>query len=287
MAYLNANEGVLNTEIEILADALDQEPEEFENYVGDEDDGTDLEQTEGWDGKPLGDEEQWETNINGHTDSGIDRPIALREGQAYEDALRQRDATIAQLQQQNAEQAMRLDPGWVDRVNQAHEDQITALYADPDRVLAERAQLQNRIHQLEGDRVNASLRAAHEEHGAEFEKAYSGLTSMDPSHYAARALVQSVWNSPDPGAALMEMHYATGGQAMPRAVGGQYRAGHMPPSLNSQSRGYGGSASRSYGRSQRDAGGWPVGEGADIGGAEALLLAEDPTEPPPPGSKLN
>jgi hypothetical protein len=115
MAYLNANEGVLNTEIEILADALDQEPEEFENYVGDEDDGTDLEQTEGWDGRPLGDEEQWETNINGHTDSGIDRPIALREGQAYEDALRQRDEQIAVLRQQNTAQAMALDPGYQQR----------------------------------------------------------------------------------------------------------------------------------------------------------------------------
>jgi hypothetical protein len=279
MAYLNANEGVLNTEIEILADALDQEPEEFEGYVGDEDDGTDLEQTEGWDGKPLGDEEQWETNVNGHTDSGIDRPIALREGQAYEDALRQRDEQIAVLRQQNTAQAMALDPDRQWRIEQQRVNEVTQMYENPeayyDQTNAERAAMANRIHQLESDRVNASLRAAHEEHGTEFDKAYRQMTSMDPSHYAARALVQSVWNSPDPGAALMEMHYATGGQNMPRAVGGQHSAGHLPPSLNSGTR-YGGSTSRSYGRSQRDSSGWPVGEGdRDIGGYSNEAVERD------------
>jgi hypothetical protein len=266
MAYLNANEGVLNTEIEILADALDQEPEEFENYVGDEDDGTDLEQTEGWDGKPLGDEEQWETNIEGHLDTGFDRPIALREGQAYEDALRQRDEQIAVLRQQNTAQAMALDPGYQQRAYQAREDAIMGVITNPEQALAERAAMANRIHQLESDRVNASLRAAHEERGQDFSRAYQQMTSMDPSHPAARTLVQTIWNSPDPGRALMEIYDKTGGEPMPRAVGGQYQAGLSPPSLNSQSRGYGGSASRSYGRPQRDSGGWPVEEDRDIGG---------------------
>jgi hypothetical protein len=272
--YLNGTEpeAVRGTEQEVFNWAVAKNQTEFEE-LEDQSEGDDdiagFGEDEGIDGRARGDEEGWDVTINGFPDTNFDRPVELARDQEHLAELAQRDAQIAQLQQLNAQQAMQLDPGWADRVHQAKEAAIDQLWRDPDGALAERAALQNRIHQLEGDRVNASLRAAHEEHGEEFERAYRGLTSMDPNHYAARALVQSIWNSEDPGAAMMEMHYATGGQAMPKAVGGQYRSGNLPPSLNSQSRGYGGSTSRSYGRSQRDSGGWPVDENRDFGGFDA------------------
>ena len=65
---------------------------------------------------------------------------------------------------------------------------------------------QNRIAELENERINNSMAAAHQEYGVEFERAYNALTTMDPNNRLAREIVQSVTSARDPGRALMELH---------------------------------------------------------------------------------
>jgi hypothetical protein len=97
MGYNSTTELVANTEREILASAFDLEPEDLPGHIDDEADN-DLEQLEGWDGEPLSDEEGFESAVNGHSESGIDRPLALSEGERYEaelEAMRQQNAAMA------------------------------------------------------------------------------------------------------------------------------------------------------------------------------------------------
>jgi hypothetical protein len=260
MGYNSTTELVANTEREILASAFDLEPEDLPGHIDDEADN-DLEQLEGWDGEPLSDEEGFESAVNGHTESGIDRPLALSEGERYESELEAMRQQNAAMQQQLAELQQRADPGRQQREAQAREELLYGVVADPERVVQHMAGLHAQNEAMVASRVNASLGAAHRDHGREFEAAYQNLTSLDPNNQAARNLVQSIYSSDDPGQTLMEWHEMTGGQAPPRAVGGGARRGIMP-SLNSgtpaSSRGERSSASR--GRSD----GWPVGE--DDGG---------------------
>jgi hypothetical protein len=267
MGYNSTTELVANTEREILASAFDLEPEDLPGHIDDEADD-DLEAVEGWDGEPLSDDEQFETAINGHTESGIDRPLALSEGERYEaelEAMRQQNAAM---QQQLGELQQRADPGRQQRQAQQREELIYQMIADPERAVQHMAGLHAQNEAMVASRVNASMGAAHRAHGDEFAAAYQNLTSLDPNNPNARNLVQSIYSSDDPGKTLMEWHEMTGGQAPPRAVGGGARRGIMP-SLNSgtpaSSRGERSSASR--GRSD----GWPVGN--DEGG-----YADDTTE---------
>lgn len=59
---------------------------------------------------------------------------------------------------------------------------------------------------IRAENVNASLGAAHEEHGKDFEAAYRALTALNPQDPMARAQVQRIWNAPNPGGALMRWH---------------------------------------------------------------------------------
>ena len=274
MGYLSTSEMVRNTELEILADALDQNPEELEGYIDDEAQVDDLEQIEGWDGRPLPDEEILETAINGWPDSGNDRPMKLQEDQNYESVIGQLQHHVGTLAAQNQELMQRLDPDRQWRADQQKAAEIEAFYTSPEGYLdardAREAALANRVQELEGSRVNASLAAAHRERGRDFEEAYRGMTSMNPAHPAARALVKAIWDSPDPGAALMEFYDKTDGQPVPRAVGGQYSRGSNPPSLNSQSGGGYRSGRSAQRGASRGSGDWPFSEdNSDIGGFSA------------------
>jgi hypothetical protein len=62
------------------------------------------------------------------------------------------------------------------------------------------------LTEIRAQNVNASLGAAHEEHGREFEAAYRALTGLNPQDPVARAQVQRIWNAPNPGGALMRWH---------------------------------------------------------------------------------
>ena len=63
-------------------------------------------------------EELAETAINGHMDTGFDRPLQLAEDQGYEREIAARDEAIAGLQQQVANLQVRADPGLQQRIAQ-------------------------------------------------------------------------------------------------------------------------------------------------------------------------
>jgi hypothetical protein len=62
--------GQINSDIELVSEILGTDPEENPNYQHYDDEADDpryntLEESEGWDGRPLPDEELWETTVNG------------------------------------------------------------------------------------------------------------------------------------------------------------------------------------------------------------------------------
>jgi hypothetical protein len=261
MAYLNATELVQGTEREVFnfGAARDQDELDELDAQEEESDGDDsLEMIEGWNNDRIDADEMAHIAEHGFPDTNIDRPLALERDESHLRDVAALQSHIVDAHARIQELEARLDPDRQWRAEQQKAAEIEAFYQSPEGYLdarnSERAALQGRIQELEGSRVNASLAAAHREHGADFEAAYRQMTSMDPSHYAARALVQSIWNSDDPGRALMEFYDKTGGEPVPRAVGGQYSRGSNPPSLNSQSGGgrSGRSAQRAASRHSAD-----------------------------------
>jgi hypothetical protein len=268
MSDLVATELVGGTEREIFNHGVARDEDELNELdAREEDDGDDtLELPESWDGTPVEIDELAHIAEHGFPDTNFDRPLQLAESERYEAALRQRDEQIATLRQQNTAQAAALDPGRQAREAQQREDVIGSMYADPERVLAYTGALKMENDALRSNYVNESLARAHEKYGVDFERAYANLTDgQDARHPAARNTVSSIYYSDDAGEALMQWDQWNGGRAPPAIMGGRSSSqGRMPPSLNSQSRGYGSTASRSSGRSQRSADtDWPVGEGSD------------------------
>jgi hypothetical protein len=272
MSYMNAQEAALNTEIEILADVFDMEPEEFDNYVTDDDDDHDLEAVENWDGSPLDEREIQETNINGFTDNGFDRPLQLTEEMGYEDALRtgadvitRQHQDFERLQAENNALRMQLDPGYQERMR-AQEDSLVAAFNENPRQFIHQMHA-NMQSQARADHVNASLGEAHKELGEEFEDAYNALLSQPHNDPRARAVVQGIYDSPSPGRALMRWYGEQGG---PRGGGDYGRSRSFMPSLNSQTpSSYSRSAPRFAPRSQgasRRSESMPFEEHDDIGG---------------------
>jgi hypothetical protein len=80
------------------------------------------------------------------------------------------------------------------------------MFSDPEGWAAhQRAEI---AQEMNARHVNAALNEAHEEHGEAFVAAYRALTSMNPHDPMARAIVQRVWDAPNPGRALMNWHKA-------------------------------------------------------------------------------
>ena len=102
---------VQGTQREIFDYAVAKDPDnvEYRDDVDYRDEAVDtsLEQVRGFDGDVLGDEEQWETTINGHGD-GFDRPQQTAESLDYETQLAER-ATEKQTRAENRE--VDLEPG--------------------------------------------------------------------------------------------------------------------------------------------------------------------------------
>ena len=273
---LSIREAWLNSDIEAMAEALaDESPEDnlsaYPNYITADDGNYDhLDQVEGWDGEPLSDAEQWEAAINGPLDSGFDRPLQLAEDMELADALDARDAEIASLRQINAELAHRADPMARQRAQQAREEALYDIIANPEQAANAIVGLQERNNEMAASRVNASMHAAHARYGHEFARAYQNLTGTNPNHPAARALVQSIYNAQDPGQALMEWHQSTGGRPIPVAVGGGARTGRrLPPSLSSGERSSAYRGRRAPERSSSSPSSWPVGADAEAADGNA------------------
>jgi hypothetical protein len=260
MSYLSTSEMVRNTELEILADALDQEPEELEGYIDDEAQVDDLEEVSGWDDRPLGDEEQWETTINGHdNNNNFDRPLQLAQEMGYERALATMQQNMVQLHTENNSLREQLNPNYQQNMRQQEDALIEAAYSDPVQFY------HNVVHQQHQSHVNASLGEAHAEHGEDFERAFSALTSRNPADPRARADVEKIYTAPNAGSALMRWWDNWNGDRETSRGGGHSRGssyGHIPAS-------WGGTPARSAPRSQgaaRRSASMPFEEHDDIGG---------------------
>jgi hypothetical protein len=176
-----------------------------------------------------------------------------------------RDELISEYERQIADLRMRADPGYQQRMQQQRDELVHSVIANPEETLQHISGLHSQNAALIASRVEASMGAAHHEHGAEFERAYKNLTSMDPGNTAARNLVQSIYNDRDPGRALMDWHSASGGHT-PRAMGAGTLRGISLPSLNTAT-----SGGRAPGRSSGHSDGWgdngldwEAGDEADI-----------------------
>jgi hypothetical protein len=219
------------TEQEIWADATGADPDTLtDNPFG----GTDryLEGVEGWDGDHLDEIEIAERNISGdHNGQTVtDRPVELAEELSYRDVVEQREAELAQARERIAQLETLADPSFQQRQAQAREEFEYQMLANPGQTLAHIAALEQRVQQQENNRANASMTAAHREHGRDFEAAYRDLTSLNPQSPLARATVQEIVNSPDPGRALMQWHGSQStGRPAPFMAG--TRRGVAPPPL--------------------------------------------------------
>ena len=233
-----ATDMVANTEAEVLAYALSDddnvvEPESLLNYRHDADADEDSEAIEGWDGEPLGDDEQFETSINGFPDGNFDRPLALSEGERYESELEAMRQQNVAMQQQLAELQQRADPGRQQREAQAREELMYGVVADPERAVQHMAGLHAQNEAMVASRVNASLGAAHRDHGREFEAAYQNLTdarseqSGGPESGAVDLRLGRSWESSH------GMARADRRQGAPSRRRRRSRVGGIMPSLNS------------------------------------------------------
>jgi hypothetical protein len=108
-------------------------------------------------------------------------------------------ARIAAYEVAQTRQAQELQPPQVDDASD-----IDLMLSNPRQWAAnQRAEI---LRDIRAENVNASLGAAHEEHGQEFEAAYRALLALNPQDPLARAQVQRVWNAPNAGSALMRWH---------------------------------------------------------------------------------
>jgi hypothetical protein len=88
------------------------------------------------------------------------------------------------------------------------------MFADPQGHTAwviNEAARRSGVAEHESSRVNASMQHAHQRHGADFEQAYTDIIEAAQRDPRARAAVQGIWDSPDPGNALMHTWSAMAG----------------------------------------------------------------------------
>jgi hypothetical protein len=182
-----------DTSLEEMEDILDEDvPEEVEE--GDDEAGEEGAPDEPAAEVPATDEEEPEPQAR--FPSGRLREEALRRHAVEQerDTLRAQVAAfqahlLTQQQQQKPPQQEAPQPD---------------IWSDPEAWAAnQRAQI---THELTSRHVNAALAEAHEEHGDEFVAAYKTLTSLNPGDPMARAVVQRIWDAPNPGKSLMRWY---------------------------------------------------------------------------------
>lgn len=211
-------EAIRQTDQEIFDDVLNRDPDdndgdnELEQMDDDDAPTGDEDPTEGEEGdKPdepqegegdegeegEGDEPQPESQ-----DRGQERrvpPSRLREEAA---ARRAAEAETRELRArlENLERNQRQAPPQQQPERPARPD----IFADPEGWERQtRAEIENSISTRY---VNASLADARDEHGEKFDQAFQALTALDPRDPAAQATVVQIYNSPNPGKAVMRWH---------------------------------------------------------------------------------
>jgi len=200
---------IAETEQEIVDSA-------FRNAPDDNDGDMSLEESEGWDGDALSEDEQWETTLNGYDDEHFDRPLEGRQ-------VARQASEIEQLRQALAERNGQLDqvlngPERQEQARQQFRDQLYERYGmlgvDDARIEALRNDLGAVVAQAsagnaEEARVNRSFAAAIDEYGrADIDDAYQAL--MRAGQSGDTQAVRAVYHSQNPGAALMNWRHGGG-----------------------------------------------------------------------------
>jgi hypothetical protein len=232
------------TEAEIMAEATGDYDETEGNpaYLNmPEGDGPDewLEGTEGFDGEPLGDEEQFATASGDVPDGYLgDRPLQFMREQELmrelewrrqhhddNDKLGQDLIAIDERQRADAER-MQIAQHFIDRGMAAGHAEEAA-----QQVWGLEQQRRDAVAQVASvgtNRLEASFRAAERDYGGDFiERAHwlNDLTNLaNRGDQVAAATVRAIINQPDPGHALMEWETASPHQPPP-FMGGRRSAG--------------------------------------------------------------
>jgi hypothetical protein len=227
-------EAIAGTEQEIFDEALgdpkddddgDTSLEEMDDVPGETEAGDEPEEEpdgEGQDeGEEKGEDEPDDPDATSEADGEEPEPEQETRGQGPRDRIRREidrrreiEQELATLRAQNA--ALQVHLQTQQRPQQQQEQPAAPdIWSDPEAWAAnQRAQIER---EFTARHVNASLTDAREEHGEEFDAAYKALTSMNPGDPIARATVQRIYDSPNPGRSLMRWH---GEQQTLREIGG-------------------------------------------------------------------
>jgi hypothetical protein len=199
------------TEAEILAEAMgdhdfDEGNPAYVDMPGG-DGADDHEQTEGLDGAPLSNEEQFATTT-GDVPYGYlgDRPLEFMREQELAAELQNARQVNEQLNTDLTKWI--LEPLRVQERQKLRDELLDAALDHTDGGGADRiidGQFATRQHagQLQNNRAEAALQAAHDRYGDSFIDAMQNIKAMDPNDPLACSIVQRAMSSEDPGEAMM------------------------------------------------------------------------------------
>jgi hypothetical protein len=218
---------VRETEREIMNDALGVDAPE-DGLVPD-DVVADQSQLEGWDGRPLTNDELVTTTAYGHETPGFDRPLAWMD---QTDAIRQNDLLREQLAQRDRELvAAHSTPEYQEQLRahqEARRDQFLQVALDNDKMDAHLRWVdaaQGGLARQNLDRCDASLAYAHRQYGRDFEQTYREVSALKTNpNPMAQQIISSIFTAQDPGEALMSL----AGSPLVRSLT-EGRLGENPP----------------------------------------------------------
>jgi hypothetical protein len=215
-------EAIQQTEQEIFDDALGRAPDENDGDdslermddddvpTGDEEpeddaEGDEPDESEEGEGEGEGEGEQEQDQRDAREAERSEGRVPsqrLRESnEARRLAEAERDAERQRLRALEAEIEL-LKRGGAQQRQQPQQDEKLDIFADPEgRLKAERDSIRQDIRK---DWVESSLADAADEHGEQFQTAYQSLIRAGQS--GDRQTVQQIWDSPNPGRALMRWH---------------------------------------------------------------------------------
>jgi hypothetical protein len=173
-------------------------------------------QAEGKDGKLQGEPAKPEDKTNGRVPPAVHRQAAERARAAEAERETLRTALETERRERAAERARIEGYLLAQRQQQPpqqrqQQPQVPDMFEDPqgyhDYMRREfQGELAARDQRLDNMRVENSMMLAHRLNKDVFEKAFGSLTQLDSNNPDARALVQRIYGSPDPGEALIEWH---------------------------------------------------------------------------------
>lgn len=222
------------SERELLREAVastDREINDSVFYNGDDEDSrndnrsivNEMSQSEDWEGNDVPDDELIR-ETTGEIPAGMSGLVPTRADDqlmAENRQLREMINNVARSLPEPERPDMFADPdGWREQlisdlqngrdmrgVNTAGGPPPPDMFADPDgfrEYVVNEAARRSGAADHTAERVNSSLQHAHQRHGKDFEQAYTDIVDAAQRNPRVRGVVQSIWDSPDPGSALMQ-----------------------------------------------------------------------------------